>query len=78
MGLKSFDQHKESLRDGREVYFDGERVTGGPPLIKEIGTDALLPCTSSPATWTAIWAQPSSRRSGGRKPTPRHPPSPTS
>lgn len=25
MGLKSFDQHKESLRDGREVYFDGER-----------------------------------------------------
>ncbi|MDP2658093.1 MAG: ABC transporter permease, partial [Candidatus Deferrimicrobium sp.] len=26
MGLKSFDQHKESLRDGREVYFDGERV----------------------------------------------------
>ena len=26
MGLKSFDRHKESLRDGREVYFDGERV----------------------------------------------------
>jgi aromatic ring hydroxylase len=111
MGLKSFEQHRESLRDGREVYFDGERVadvtthpvlgvgmsfagidyklaedpehrglavctdprtqeeysrfykipettedllkrreliaagsrvTGGPPLIKEIGTDALF------------------------------------
>jgi 4-hydroxyphenylacetate 3-monooxygenase len=27
MGLKSFDRHKESLRDGREVYFEGERVT---------------------------------------------------
>lgn len=26
MGLKSFEQHRESLRDGREVYFDGERV----------------------------------------------------
>lgn len=26
MGLKTFDRHKESLRDGREVYFDGERV----------------------------------------------------
>src|SRR5262245_15261508 len=26
MSLKSFEQHRESLRDGREVYFDGERV----------------------------------------------------
>jgi len=26
MGLKTFEQHRESLRDGREVYFDGERV----------------------------------------------------
>ncbi|HXV44045.1 MAG TPA: 4-hydroxyphenylacetate 3-hydroxylase N-terminal domain-containing protein [Anaerolineae bacterium] len=26
MALKSFDQHLESLRDGREVYFDGQRV----------------------------------------------------
>jgi len=119
MGLKSFDLHKESLRDGREVYFDGERVAdvtthpvlgvgmafagidyklaedpahralavctdprtgeeysrfykipettedllkrreliaagsrvnGGPPLIKEIGTDALFAC---PARRTA-------------------------
>ncbi len=26
MALKSFEQHRESLRDGREVYFGGERV----------------------------------------------------
>lgn len=26
MGLKSFEQHKQSLRDGREVYFEGERI----------------------------------------------------
>ncbi len=26
MGLKTFEQHRESLRDGREVYFEGERV----------------------------------------------------
>jgi 4-hydroxybutyryl-CoA dehydratase / vinylacetyl-CoA-Delta-isomerase len=26
MALKSFEQHRESLRDGREVYFDGARV----------------------------------------------------
>jgi len=26
VGLKSFDQHRESLRDGREVYYKGERV----------------------------------------------------
>jgi 4-hydroxybutyryl-CoA dehydratase/vinylacetyl-CoA-Delta-isomerase len=26
MGLKSFDEHRESLRDGREVYYDGQRV----------------------------------------------------
>ncbi|MGE5246908.1 MAG: 4-hydroxyphenylacetate 3-hydroxylase family protein [Verrucomicrobiota bacterium] len=26
MGLKTLEQHRESLRDGREVYFDGERV----------------------------------------------------
>ena len=26
MGLKSFEQHRLGLRDGREVYFEGERV----------------------------------------------------
>ena len=26
MGLKTFDQHRRGLRDGREVYFEGERV----------------------------------------------------
>jgi aromatic ring hydroxylase len=26
MGLKSFEQHRLDLRDGREVYFEGERV----------------------------------------------------
>jgi aromatic ring hydroxylase len=35
MALKSFDQHRESLRDGREVYFDGERV-------EDVTTDPIL------------------------------------
>jgi len=26
MGLKTFEQHRDGLRDGREVYFEGERV----------------------------------------------------
>jgi aromatic ring hydroxylase len=26
MALKSLEQHRESLRDGREVYFDGQRI----------------------------------------------------
>lgn len=26
MGLKTFEQHRAGLRDGREVYFEGERV----------------------------------------------------
>lgn len=26
MGRKTFDQHRESLRDGREICFGGERV----------------------------------------------------
>jgi aromatic ring hydroxylase len=26
MGLKSFNEHRESLRDGREVYYHGQRV----------------------------------------------------
>lgn len=58
----------EDLLKRRELIAAGSRVTGGPPLIQEIGTDALLPCTSSPTTWTAIWAHPSSRRSGSESP----------